>query len=79
MVPVRLTDLSITEEAFDPSLNPIRAKASVGLRVLTYEDLGLLTSGGALFMVHQRAKEAMASIGGGAIPTLPRYFEGSHV
>ena len=75
VVPVRLTDLSITEEAFDPNLNPIRAKASLGLRVLTYEDLGLLTPGGALFMVHQRAKEAMATIGGvGAIPTLPKIF-----
>jgi len=73
VVPVKLTDLSITEEAFDPNLNPIRAKASLGLRVLTYEDLGLLSPGGALFMVHQRAKELMAAIGGaGAIPTLPK-------
>ena len=72
VIPVRLTDLSITEEAFDPNLNPIRAKASLGLRVLTYQDLGLLTPGGALFMAHQMAKEAMATIGGsGAIPTLP--------
>jgi Contractile injection system tube protein len=72
VVPVRLTDLSITEEAFDPNLNPIRAKASLSLRVLTYQDLGLLTPGGALFMAHQMAKEAMATIGGsGAIPTLP--------
>ena len=72
VVPVRLTDLSITEEAFDPNLNPIRAKASLGLRVLTYQDLGLLTPGGALFMTHQMAKEAMATIGGsGAIPALP--------
>ena len=73
VVPVRLTDLSITEEAFDPNLNPIRAKASLGLRVLTYQDLGLLSSGGALFMAHQRTKEAMAAIGGAAaIPTLPK-------
>jgi hypothetical protein len=72
VVPVRLTDLSITEEAFDPNLNPIRAKASLGLRVLTYQDLGLLTPGGALFMAHQMAKEAMAALGGsGAIPALP--------
>jgi hypothetical protein len=75
VVPVRLTDLSITEEAFDPNLNPIRAKASLGLRVLTYHDLGLLSAGGALFMVHQRAKEAMATIGGtGVVPTLPKIF-----
>jgi hypothetical protein len=75
VVPVRLTDLSITEEAFDPNLNPIRAKASLGLRVLTYEDLGLLSPGGALFMVHQRAKELMATMGSaGPIPTLPKIF-----
>ena len=73
VVPVRLTDLSITEEAFDPNLNPIRAKVSVGLRVLTYNDLGLLSPGDALFMAHQLAKEVMATIGGvGAIPTLPK-------
>jgi hypothetical protein len=64
VVPVRLTELSITEEAFDPSLNPIRAKVGLGLRVLTYQDLGLLSVGGALFMAHQVAKEVMASIGG---------------
>ena len=30
VVPVRLTDFSVTEEAFDPNLNPIRAKVSLG-------------------------------------------------
>ena len=30
VVPVRLTEFSVTEEAFDPSLNPIRAKVSLG-------------------------------------------------
>jgi|ERR1043166_333747 hypothetical protein len=75
VVPVKLTDLSITEEAFDPNLNPIRAKASLGLRVLTYQDLGLLTPGGALFMTHQIAKEVMTTIGGaGAIAGLPKVF-----
>ena len=34
IVPVRVTEFSITEEAFDPALNPIRAKVSLGLRVL---------------------------------------------
>jgi hypothetical protein len=28
VIPVRLTEFSITEEAFDPNLNPIRAKVS---------------------------------------------------
>jgi hypothetical protein len=63
IVPVRLTDLSITEEAFDTLLNPIRAKVSLGLRVLTYQDLGLPSAGGALFMAHQIVKEVMATIG----------------
>ena len=64
VVPVRLTTFSITEEAFDPSLNPIRAKVNLGLRVLNYQDLGLLSVGGAMFMVHQVMKEVMATIGG---------------
>jgi hypothetical protein len=63
-LPVRLTDFSITEEAFDPNLNPIRAKVGLSLRVLNYQDLGLLSAGGALFMAHQVAKEVMATIGG---------------
>ncbi|HEV3468481.1 MAG TPA: hypothetical protein VG148_04115 [Pyrinomonadaceae bacterium] len=64
IVPVRLTTFSITEEAFDTGLNPIRAKVSLGLRVLNYQDLGMLSVGGALFMAHQIIKEVMATIGG---------------
>jgi hypothetical protein len=63
ILPVRLTELSITEEAYDPNLNPIRAKVSLSLRVLNYHDLGLLSVGGTLFMAHQIAKEVMATIG----------------
>jgi hypothetical protein len=64
IVPVRLTKFSINEEAYDPDLNPIRATVSLGLRVLTYQDLGLLSPGGAIFMAHQVVKEVMATIGG---------------
>lgn len=63
ILPVRLTGLTITEEAYDPNLNPIRAKVSLDLRVLSYHDLGLLSVGGTLFMAHQIAKEVMATIG----------------
>ena len=63
VLPVRLTEFSITEEAFDTLLNPIRAKVSLGMRVLNYQDLGLNSVGGALFMVHQVAKEVMAMVG----------------
>jgi hypothetical protein len=61
LVPVRLTDLSITEEAFDTSLNPIRAKVTLGMRVLSVDDVGFDHPGGSLFMAHLIAKEALAS------------------
>ena len=61
IVPVRLTTFTITEEAYDTKLNPIRAKVKLDLRVLNYHDLGLTSPGGALFMAHQIAKEVMAS------------------
>jgi hypothetical protein len=49
IVPVRLTEFSVTEEAFDPGLNPIRAKVSLGMRVLSVNDLGFAHRGGSLF------------------------------
>ncbi|HYR10130.1 MAG TPA: hypothetical protein VEQ60_20320 [Longimicrobium sp.] len=64
VVPVRITDLSVEEEAYDPFLNPIRAKVTVGMRVLTYQDLGMTTAGGALFLAHQIAKEVLGAVGG---------------
>jgi hypothetical protein len=60
VVPVRVTDLSITEEAFDPALNPIRAKVSLSLRVLSIDDLGFAHKGGALYMIYQQTKERLA-------------------
>jgi hypothetical protein len=62
VVPVRLTSFSITEEMFDPALNPIHAKASLEVRVLNYRDLGLASPGGAIFMAHQVMKEVMARL-----------------
>lgn len=58
-LPVRLTELSVVEEAFDPALNPIRAKVSLGLRVLSVDDLGFSHRGGSLFMAYVRAKEKL--------------------
>jgi len=61
VVPVRLTEFSITEESFDPSLNPIRAKVSLGMRVLSVDDLGFQHPGGHLFMAYLANKEQLAS------------------
>ena len=71
IVPVRLTDFSITEEAFDPNLNPIRAKVSLGMRVLNVDDLGFNAKGGSLFMAYQQQKEKLAAQNvGGALSAL---------
>ena len=61
ILPVSLTEFSITEEAFDPSLNPIRAKVSLGLRVLSIDDLGFNHKGGSLFMSYLQNKEQLAA------------------
>jgi len=60
IVPVRITELSIAEEAFDVALNPIRAKLSLSLRVLSVDDLGFDSRGGGLFMSYLQAKERLA-------------------
>jgi hypothetical protein len=60
IVPVKVSDFSITEEAFDPALNPIRAKVSLSLRVLSVDDLGFASKGGALFMTYLQGKERLA-------------------
>jgi len=65
-VPVRVTEFSVTEEAFDPALNPIRAKVSLGLRVLSINDLGFNHRGGSLFMSYLKNKEALAGMVGSA-------------
>jgi len=59
IIPVRITEFSITEEAFDVNLNPIRAKISLGMRVLSVDDLGFDT-GGNLYMNYQQNKEQLA-------------------
>lgn len=63
VLPVRLTSFSIEEQAYDVNLNPIRASVSLGLRVLSYNDLSLTHPGYALFLGHQVIKEVMATIG----------------
>jgi hypothetical protein len=61
VIPVRLTEFSITEEAFDQNLNPIRAKVNLGMRVLSVDDLGFDHPGGRMFMTYLTNKESLAS------------------
>jgi hypothetical protein len=63
ILPVRVEEFSSTEDAHDTALNPIRAKVSLGLRVLTYNDLSFTNPGYYMFLAHQVVKETMAAIG----------------
>jgi hypothetical protein len=60
ILPVLVTDCSITEDAYDQSLNPIRAKVGLGLRVLSYSDLSITNPGYYIFLAHQIIKETMS-------------------
>ncbi len=59
-LPVRITDLSIIEEAFDTQLNPIRARISISLRALSIDDLAFGSKGAALFMTGARRREKLS-------------------
>lgn len=61
IVPIRLDSLQITEEFFDANLNPIRAKVSLSMKVLTVDDLGFSHRGSGLFMAYLQAKEQLAA------------------
>ncbi len=63
VLPVRITGFSITEEAHDPNLNPIRATVNLSMTVLTYKDFPVSHPGYSIFLAHQVVKEAMAVIG----------------
>lgn len=67
VLPVQLTEFSITEEEFDPMLNPIRAKVSLGMRVLNVNDLPFHHRGNSLYMAYHQDKEALADKSHGGI------------
>ena len=62
---MRITEFSVTEEAFDTILNPIRLTISLGLRVMTVDDLGPASRGGGIFMSYFRRKDELAGLAAG--------------
>jgi hypothetical protein len=71
ILPVRVTELSVTEEAFDPQLNPIRAKVKLGLRVLTVNDVGVSTRAGSFALAaHEQLEQLAARAVGGRLADL---------
>lgn len=65
VVPVKVTGLTITEQAFNPGLAPVRASVEVAAKVLTYDDLSVTDVGYGLYVAHLVAKEVLAVIGAG--------------
>lgn len=63
VLPVKLTGLTITEQAFNPGLAPLRASVEIGAKVLTYDDLSVTEIGYGLYLAHVVAKEALAVVG----------------
>lgn len=62
VLPMRLTNFSVTEEAFDPKLNPLRATVTLGMRVLSVSDLGFDHRGGNLYMTYHQQLEEIAKL-----------------
>jgi len=63
VLPVQIKSFSITEEVHDTKLNPLQAKVSLSMRVLSYNDLPSDHKGHKIFLAHQVAKEVMAVVG----------------
>ncbi|MCM0676053.1 hypothetical protein NCC78_15335 [Micromonospora phytophila] len=63
VVPVKITQLGIAEQAFNPALSPIRASVDISAQVLTYDDLPLTDVGYGLYLAHLVAKELLAVVG----------------
>jgi hypothetical protein len=61
ILPVRITEFSVTEQAFDAALNPLRAQVNLAMRVLSVDDLGFTHRGGSLYMSYLRAKESLVT------------------
>ena len=70
VIPVRITEFSVTEEAFDPRLNPILARISLGLRALTSDDMDFASKGAGLFLAAARRREKLATRRGAGVQAL---------
>lgn len=65
VLPVRITEFQVVEEAFDRRLNPIRARITLGARVLSTDDLPFAGKGAQLFLAALRRREGLAGKAGG--------------
>ncbi len=62
VLPVQIQSLTIKEQLYDQSLNPIRATADISLRVLTYRDMDVTNPGYWVYMASFTQKEVLAGL-----------------
>lgn len=69
ILPVKISSLSITEQAFTSGLYPTRASVDISADVLTYDDQSITDVGYGLYLAHLVVKEVMATsaVVGGAV------------
>lgn len=70
VMPVRITELSVNEQAFDVDLNPIRASLSIGLKILTVGDLPAGHPGASYYTAYLATKQQFARRSAGTEPTV---------
>jgi hypothetical protein len=71
VLPVRISELVFNEQAFDPTLNPIRAEVSVSLQVLKDADLAANSRGRAIWDAHYATLQQLAqTLGNGPLSAL---------
>lgn len=63
ILPVRINQISIQEDSYDPFLVPIRATATVRLEVLSYDDLPIGSPGYYIYMAALAMRETYAALG----------------
>ncbi|MEO9239258.1 MAG: hypothetical protein ABI418_14350 [Jatrophihabitantaceae bacterium] len=66
VLPVTIASMSITEEAYDSRLRPLRAKVSLECKVLTTNDLPARHLGGGLYLAYRQGLERLAAQAGTA-------------
>jgi hypothetical protein len=64
VLPVTITSISITEQAYGPGLVPLRAAVDLAARVLTYDELSVTDLAYGLYLAHLVSKEVLAVVGG---------------
>lgn len=64
VLPVRMLELDVTEEAYDGELSPIRARVTLTVRVLTVDDVGFGHKAGGLYLQYQQGRERFAALVG---------------